>query len=235
MLNSNTLPALLLVPGNKPDEFSKAELVGANGVIIDLENTVSLNEKYQARKNALNYLSTNPAIRFTRILKINSLAREDGLLDLLAITSHSKLNFDAILYPNTNTSAELKIIDDILKETKNHVPVIASIESLNALENIKEIIYKSNNLMGIVFDSMKICMRLNCKRNFQSLLYSRSKVIEAAAGKNIPVYDMPFPDSSDELGLIGESSGAKDLGFSGKVAIDPKQIPVIKSIFESKN
>ena len=72
---------------------------------------------------------------------------------------------------------------------------------------------------------------LRCSGTWDSLLYARSKLVHAAAAANIDSLDVPFLDLNDENGLLEQATLAKELGFSGKGAIHPKQIPVINSIF----
>ena len=62
-------------------------------------------------------------------------------------------------------------------------------------------------------------------------MYARSKVVHAAATASIDSLDVPFLDLNDEDGLREQATLAKDLGFSGKGSIHPKQIPIINSIF----
>jgi (S)-citramalyl-CoA lyase len=232
MTKLKTLPAILFTPGNRLNRFSKAQEAGANGIILDLEDAVAVAEKDQAREIVFNYLSTKGSDNFARIVRINSLSTEYGLTDLLKIAAHPKLYFDAILYPKAESSVELNIIHSVLKSSQNNVPIIAIIESLNGLKNIDEIVSNSRNIEGVMFGAADFSVEMNSTLDFQSLLYSRSKIVLAATARDLAIYDTPFFNFSDEPALIAESLSIKNLGFTGKAAIHPAQISAIKSVFK---
>ena len=72
---------------------------------------------------------------------------------------------------------------------------------------------------------------LRCKNNFQSLLYARSRVVHAAASAGIDAIDVPYLDLDDPDGMREEAELVRDLGFSGKGSIHPKQIPALNEVF----
>ena len=72
---------------------------------------------------------------------------------------------------------------------------------------------------------------LRCKNNFQSLLYARSRVVHAAASAGIDAIDVPYLDLEDPDGMREEAELVRDLGFSGKGSIHPKQIPALNEVF----
>lgn len=72
---------------------------------------------------------------------------------------------------------------------------------------------------------------LRCKNAWEPLLYARSRVVHAAASAGVDVIDVPYLDLEDMSGMSREAGLAKDLGFSGKGAIHPKQIAELNRIF----
>jgi citrate lyase beta subunit len=65
---------------------------------------------------------------------------------------------------------------------------------------------------------------LRCENNWDNLLYARSRVVSAAAGAGLDVIDVPFLDLDDMDGMRVAATQARDLGFSGKGSVHPKQI-----------
>ena len=72
---------------------------------------------------------------------------------------------------------------------------------------------------------------LRCKNAWEPLLYARSRVVHAAASVGIDAIDVPYLDLEDPDGMRHEASLARDLGFSGKGSIHPKQIPILNEVF----
>lgn len=75
----------LFTPGTRPDRFAKAAEIGADVLIIDLEDAVSPGDKPQARATAIEYLSVAAAGAASRALRINSLDTAAGIADLHAL------------------------------------------------------------------------------------------------------------------------------------------------------
>ena len=72
---------------------------------------------------------------------------------------------------------------------------------------------------------------LRCKNSWETLIYARSKLVHAAANAGIDAIDVPYLDLEDLEGMKQEAILARDLGFSGKGSIHPKQIPILNEVF----
>lgn len=72
---------------------------------------------------------------------------------------------------------------------------------------------------------------LRCTNEWTSLLYARSRVVHAAANAGLDVIDVPYLDLEDMDGMIEEAVRVRDLGFSGKGSIHPKQIAALNQVF----
>ena len=72
---------------------------------------------------------------------------------------------------------------------------------------------------------------LRCKNAWEPLLYARSRVAHAAASVSIDAIDVPYLDLEDPEGMRQEANLARDLGFSGKGSIHPKQVPILNEVF----
>ena len=72
---------------------------------------------------------------------------------------------------------------------------------------------------------------LGCNGDWHSLLYARSRIVHAASGAGIEALDVPYLDLDDIEGMKKEALLSKNLGFSGKGTIHPKQIPIMNEIF----
>ena len=72
---------------------------------------------------------------------------------------------------------------------------------------------------------------LRCENKWEPLLYARSRIVHAAASAGIDAIDVPYLDLDDLDGMKEEAIKAKELGFSGKGSIHPKQISVLNNVF----
>ena len=72
---------------------------------------------------------------------------------------------------------------------------------------------------------------LRCNNEWEPLLYARSKVVHAAASNGLDVIDVPYLDLEDLDGMRDLAIKARNLGFTGKGSVHPKQIRVLNEVF----
>ncbi|HAZ7574264.1 CoA ester lyase [Legionella sp. PATHC032] len=228
-MDLSTSPAILFTPANKPELFDKALATGADSLILELEDAVPPEEKEQARCNVLHFLSSKNFANVPIIIRINHITSDYGFSDLLAL-KQSNVSFDAILYPKAESPDELKLIYDILHLEAKKIKLFALIETGKGMSQLRSIVTNSP-VSGIFFGAADFAADLACHLSWDSLLFARAQIIQAASLTKIAAIDSPFFDFSDEEGLIDETIKVKELGFKGKMAIHPKQIAPIKQSF----
>lgn len=222
--------SFIFTPGTRPELLSKAFESGADIVCLELEDGVAPDEKNKARQNVITLLKSAPENESSElVVRVNSLRTRFGLDDLVAfLDSPPPLT---IMLPKVESEDEVKIIDDLFLESNQQINLQVIIETNKGLEACFEIAQSSPNITALFFGGVDMAADLRCSGTWDSLLYARSKLVHAAAAANIDSLDVPFLDLNDENGLLEQATLAKELGFSGKGAIHPKQIPVINSIF----
>ena len=105
------------------------------------------------------------------------------------------------------------------------------IETNAGLEAAHDIARASPRIDAVFFGGIDMAAELRCKNTWESLLYARSRVVHAAASAGIDAIDVPYLNLEDPDGMEREACRARDLGFSGKGAIHPKQIPILNGVF----
>ena len=222
--------SFIFTPGTRPELLSKAFESGADIVCLELEDGVAPDEKNKARQNVVKLLKSAPVRESCElVVRVNSLRTRFGLDDLIAfLDTPPPLT---IMLPKVESEDEVKIIDDLFLESNQQINLQVIIETNKGLEACFEIAQSSPNITALFFGGVDMAADLRCSGTWDSLLYARSKLVHAAAAANIDSLDVPFLDLNDENGLLEQATLAKELGFSGKGAIHPKQIPVINSIF----
>ena len=222
--------SFIFTPGTRPELLSKAFESGADIVCLELEDGVAPDEKKKARQNVVKLLKSAPVRESCElVVRVNSLRTRFGLDDLL--TFLDTLPPLTIMLPKVESEDEVKIIDDLFLESKQQINLQVIIETNKGLEACFEIAQSSPHITALFFGGVDMAADLRCSGTWDSLLYARSKLVHAAAAANIDSLDVPFLDLNDENGLLEQATLAKELGFSGKGAIHPKQVPVINSIF----
>jgi len=214
---------MLFVPGNRPERTPKALACDADVVCIDLEDSVPLQDKVQARIAALSAIAAGES---RLALRMNGLTTRAGLEDLLALADARVL--PALLFvPMVNSPSELGIVAAVLGDrTPGLVPLIETVRGLKAAHDIAS----ASGVVAMMFGGGDFAAEVGVDLSWQPLLAARGAFILACAGAGIAAIDVPFIGLDDSEGLLAETRAAKALGFAAKAAIHPAQVATINSV-----
>ena len=221
-------PGWLFTPGTRPERFAKALDVGADVLIIDLEDAVAPADKDGARATALNYLAAPGEGGIARALRINALDTAAGLADLSGLLA-SPAAPDFIVLPKTESAAHLRILDRLLTRSGKITRLVGLIESASGLADVEAISTATPRLHGLMFGAADLAADLAAETAWEPLLVARSRLVAACAVGGVLAIDAPFFNIHDEAGLKQEVAAAVALGFSAKTAIHPAQIGAINA------
>jgi citrate lyase subunit beta / citryl-CoA lyase len=221
--------SLLFIPGNNPGMIQSADVFNADGVIIDLEDSVSIDEKDSARillKEAMQKLQYEHTEVLVRINPYDTAYYEQ---DFEVIKD---LPIDAILLPKAD-SISIRDLDERLAKINSKIQILVLIETALGVEQVFDVLSSTKRCAGLMLGGEDLCVDLNCKRTKEGmeLLYARTRVVNAAKALKKTVIDTPFTDTLDEEGLKKDAMFAKGLGFDGKASINPRQIEIINEVF----
>ena len=220
----------MFVPAVRPDRFAKAVATGADAVCIDLEDGVSVEQKDEARDNALALLAEHPACRAEVMLRINEPGSDLGERDLAALVG-AGVAPDSLMVPKVSGAEALTSLERRLGPALAGLPLIVQIETARGLAAAETIATASPNVAVLFFGAVDLSAELGCAIEWDALLYARSRVVAAAALVGVDAMDTPFMDVSDPDQLGEEAQAVQRLGFTGKAAIHPTQVPVIQGAF----
>lgn len=227
---------MLFIPGNNPGMLQNAPILGADSVILDLEDAVSLTEKDSARALVKEAIKNMDYSNIELVVRINPLDTEFGLKDLSTI---AKVKPDAIMVPKA-TQQQLKDIDSILNKIEKEenieyssIKLIPIIETAFALETVYDIVKSCERVIAVLLGAEDLTSDFGIKRTKEGeeIFYARNRVSTACRAAKIDAVDTPFTDTNDFEGLEKDSRKAKSLGFTGKAAINPRQVDFIHSVF----
>jgi (S)-citramalyl-CoA lyase len=225
-----SLKSWLFTPATKADRFDRAAEVHADALIIDLEDAVALSDKQKARIAALRYLEQPPGSRLPCALRINAPVTRAGIEDLHSILE-SPAAPDYIILPKCDAPGFVSMVRSLLDQAAKETQIIALIESAKGVEALPDIVTSDVRPAALLFGAADMAADLGAKTAWETLSFVRSRMIQIAALAGVAVIDSPFFDIDDIGGLKRETEAAQDLGFHGKCAIHPKQIPIINEIF----
>lgn len=223
--------SFIFSPGLRPEMFPKALASGADIVCVELEDGIAPKDKDEARANVIG-LFAEPQIEdgVERIVRINCLREAFGLADVQAVLA-TNTPPPALMLPKVRTADEIVWLDNLLTERGHRTRLHVIIETNAALEAVRDIARSSSRIDALFFGGVDMAAELRCKNAWQPLLYARSRVVHAAATVGIDAIDVPWLDLDDLDGMVREAERVRDLGFSGKGAIHPKQIAAINEAF----
>jgi citrate lyase subunit beta/citryl-CoA lyase len=213
-----------------------APLYGADSVMFDLEDAVSLNEKDSARTLVHFALKTFDYSAIETVVRINGLDTV-GALDIEAMVL---AGVNVIRLPKTETAQDIIDVAAVITqvEEENDLPVgttkmMAAIESAEGVLNARDIATASDRLIGIALGAEDYVTNMKTRRypDGQELLFARSMILHAARAAGIAAIDTVFSDINDTDGFLAETTRIKQLGFDGKSVINPRQIPLVNGIY----
>ena len=223
--------SFIFTPGLNPEMFPKALASGADMVCIELEDGIAIKDKDEARKNTINALKTLEVKNDVElVVRVNCQRTKPGLLDLEAFIS-SKLKVKALMLPKVKTPDEITFIDDLLSDCNLDTDLHVIMETNEALENIYDIAHSSKRIVALYFGGVDMAAELRVPNSYENLVYARSKLVHAGASVGVDVIDVPYLDLEDMNGMKKEAELVRNLGFTGKGSIHPKQINILNKVF----
>ncbi|CAJ1970164.1 unnamed protein product [Cylindrotheca closterium] len=239
ILNERPRRSLFSCPGAAPKFITKTQTLGADAVVLDLEDGVALEKKKDARILVTETLQNKGASfgNSELCVRINSLdTGRLALEDLQSVLPCERL--DAIVLPKVEKASDVAFVSqmmDSLSPANRDVRIIAAIESALGLLNLREIAATSSEgrLDALVFASEDYCADLEAIRTDSAteLLFARSQLVTTAKAYGLQAIDMVHIQFRDLEALEDECQRGRELGFTGKQAIHPSQVDTIHRAF----
>lgn len=227
---------MLFMPGNNPGMLLNAPILGADAVILDLEDAVSLTEKDAARELVSGAIKTIDYSKVELVVRINPLDTEFGHADLETI---ARVKPDTILVPKA-TKEQMIEADEIISRVeeeegfeKGSIKLFGLIETAYGLETVYDVATSTKRLVGLLLGAEDLTSDFGIKRTKESdeIYYARCRFAAACRAARIDAIDTPFTDTNDYEGLRLDTMKAKKIGFTGKASINPRQVDTIHSVY----
>lgn len=224
----------LYVPGSEPKFMVNAGLYQADGLILDLEDSVHPAEKDTARLLVRNALRTLDFGGAERMVRINQLPL--GLEDLEVIVPESP---DLILIPKVEKPEQVaevgRRIGEIQKRAGINRPLwlMPILESALGIENAFAIARASERNVALTIGLEDYTADLGVIKTVEGAetLYARMRLVNAARAASLQAIDSVYGDVMDVEGLRAWGMRSRGMGFEGMGCVHPRQIPVIHQAF----
>jgi citrate lyase subunit beta / citryl-CoA lyase len=223
------LRSLLFVPANRSDRFDKALASGADAVIFDLEDAIEPRRKDEARQIAGDYLvgARPSASRVKRLLRVNAFDSPWYADDVAMAATLQGL--DGVVLPKCASPGEVAALAAAVEPAA----VLPLLETAQGIVNAAAIAGAAAPIAALIFGAEDLTAQLGIPRTVDGdeLIYARSQVVLAAATAGADAIDAVLIHITALDDLRRDALRARALGFVGKMAIHPSQVPVINEVF----
>ena len=230
------LRSFLFAPGNHPRKVEKVFQVGADVVILDLEDAVAIAEKPATRATIVDALKKQH--RGLGYVRINSLDTEFAWGDFAGVVGPW---VNGIVLPKVETADQLQTADWVLAQLERengleigNIDLLPIIETGLGLHNIEAIVMAGTRVKRVSFGAGDFTRDMNLVWTGpeQELAYARGRIVLASRAAGIePPIDSVFIDLKDREHLELSTQKALEFGFQGKLCIHPDQVGLVNDVF----
>lgn len=215
--------------------LTSSDVLGADTLVFDLEDAVSINEKDAARilvKEALGFLRFQDAEVTVRINPYDSPYCMEDLSCIVPAGPHGLVIPKASVESVQAIEQEVERLEAIYG-IEEKLQFILIIETAMGLFDLRNILEASRRITGLILGAEDFSSDMGIRRTKESkeIEYARFAIATAARAMRIDAIDTPYTDIDDFEGLKNDTAFAKSIGFSGRLAINPRQIETLHEVF----
>jgi len=229
---------MMFVPASNAGMLRDAYIYGADSIMFDLEDSISLKEKDTSRFLVYQAVKTIDYGNVETVVRINSLEM-GGRDDVHAMV---RAGIQVIRLPKTETAQDVLDTEAVIEEAERQcgrevgsTRMMAAIEGPVGVLNALSIAQSSKRLIGIALGAEDYVTSMKTRRyperNSDEIFFARSMIVHAARAVGIAALDTVFANVNDSETLRKETEFIKQLGFDGKSVINPRQIGIVNSVF----
>jgi citrate lyase subunit beta/citryl-CoA lyase len=218
--------SVLFSPGDRPELMRKAPRSGADAVVFDLEDAVAPPRKAEAR-TAVRDVLTDPS--FDPDCEV-AVRVGDAAADLDALSPDARL--DALVVPKVASLDDVVDVVDVLESHDRSLPLLALVETATGVLNAAAVA-SADAVDALVFGAEDFAASIGATRTGEGteVLYARQRVLVAARAAGVDAIDTLVTDYEDDEALRDDTATTVRLGYDGKLAIHPRQVPIINESF----
>ncbi len=224
--------SVLYMPSSNERALEKAKTIGADCIILDLEDAVAPDAKASARDMACAAVRSKEYGRRELIIRINGIGSPWHTADLIAAAQAAP---DAILVPKVNSASDVRLLVHALEDAKAPIGVKlwAMVETPIAMLHCHEIATASDRLTALVMGTNDLNKELGALQvpGRAPLLTGIGLCLLAARAAGKVIIDGVYNDVKDDVGFASECKQGREFGFDGKTLIHPGQVDLCNAAF----
>jgi len=243
---------MLFVPAATWPMIPKAAASAADGVCVDLEDSVPAAEKEGARANVIRALSAGE-LDFgerTRMVRVNGIATPFMYRDIVDVFESVGDRVDMVMVPKVGSPADVAFVATLLSQIEARrgitrpIRIAAQIESAAGFLYVREIAQASPRLALLIFGAgdYSASMRMPASgigttdanddlypgHRYHAVMHA---IVAAARANGLACHDGPYSDFKDAKGFERACHIARAMGFDGKQCIHPSQLTLVNTVF----
>jgi len=233
LLMTAILRSMLFVPADRPERFAKAVASGADAIILDLEDSVTVGRKADARKAVQEWLRSGQ--NTTTLVRVNSIDSDLIADDLAALADCPPAG---IILPKAEGSASVKALFALWGQASMPPVLPIATETAAAIFELGSFRDVSSKLVGISWGAEDLPAAIGARSSrddagqlLPPYVLARSLTLFAAHAAGVAALETVYPNIDDMEGLAAYVADAARDGFTGMLAIHPRQVAVINAGF----
>ncbi|WP_125565219.1 citrate (pro-3S)-lyase subunit beta [Companilactobacillus insicii] len=229
---------MMFVPGNNSGMVKDAGIYGADSIMFDLEDSVSMDQKDAARILVYEALQTQDYGNAELVVRVNGIDTPFFRSDVFAMV---KAGIEVIRLPKVESAQMMKDLVSTIEEAEKKfgikvgtTHVMAAIESARGVMKCLEIAESSDRMIGLALSAEDYTTDMKTHRypDGAELEFARNMILHAARAAGIAAFDTVFTNMNDVEGFERETKHIHQLGFDGKSLVNPRQIDWVNKVFE---
>ena len=226
----------LSVPGSSEKMLAKAPGIPADEIVIDLEDAVVPAAKDDARSLVARRLSEGLGVAGAVAVRVNALDSGWCHRDVLELVERAGPAIDSLVLPKAEHADDVRWLDRLLGmlgERASGIGLQALVETAGGLARAGEIAASSPRLETLILGYADLAASLGRPAGDAPgrWLHAQEVVLVAARSAGVQAIDGPFLGIRDPDGLRARAEHARELGFDGKWAVHPDQVPLLNELF----
>lgn len=243
--------SMLFVPASRPDMIEKAVArSGADAICLDLEDSVSDEEKAAGRANVVRALQQHDFGRRVRIVRINGLDTPFAYRDIIEVVEAAGERLDLLMVPKVGSASDVSFVDTLLSQIEAHrgfaepIGIEVQIESARGFLYAREIASASPRLDALIFGPGDFSASMQMPSSGVGAFDDHDEIypghrwhavmqtiVASARANGLRCMDGPYASYKDAAGFERSCHIARGMGFDGKQCIHPGQLAMANAVF----
>ncbi|MEQ3626022.1 MAG: L-malyl-CoA/beta-methylmalyl-CoA lyase [Celeribacter sp.] len=246
----------LFGPGSRPAIFEKMARSDADVINLDLEDSVSPDDKPKARANIIEAIGDVDWGRKHLSVRINGLDTPYWYRDVVDLLEQASDRLDQIMIPKVGCAEDIYAVDALVTAVERatgrskRIAFEVIIESAAGIANVDAIAAASPRMQAMSLGAADFAASMGMQttgiggtqENYYMLRdgvqhwsdpwhWAQAAIVAACRSHGVLPVDGPFGDFSDDEGFRAQSRRSATLGMVGKWAIHPKQVALANEVF----